>query len=263
MSLLDDGLLASGTNEKPGTHGFVATGEEAAPEGPQPYYDRACLEKGRDAFSVACLPLQQQCQPDGELMQLMVPVPNSNPPTHAKSGPPVCRYPNDPPAGRAPIPAFTQKEFRELPILAATIGSQPGRHTLKGAETNVYADVAEQTFNVTLAGYDFVIRAHPLEYRWNYGDGTSLVTSAPGGPIPEDRWGEKTVTSHVYSATGDVAVGLSTVFIGEYSVDGGPFQAIVGTAEVPSQPRALSIWRSEVKLYADDCNVNPAGAGCS
>jgi hypothetical protein len=60
-----------------------------------------------------------------------------------------------------------------------------------------------------------------------------------------------------------VNVGLTTVFTGEFSVDGGPYQAIAGNAPVPSMPKALSVWRSEVKLYADDCTANPAGQGCS
>ncbi|MEN2745026.1 hypothetical protein [Sinomonas halotolerans] len=195
-------------------------------------------------------------------MQLMVPVPGTAPVRYEKSGAPECQFPNEPPSGAAAAPAFTQREFRRLPIAPAKIGAQPGRHTLKGAETNIYAESGEQSFSVTLAGHEFSIRTRPLEYHWDYGDGTTLISAAPGGPVPESRWGEKTVTSHVYTATGDVQVGLTTVFVGEYSVDGGPFQAIVGTAEVDSQPRALSIWRSQVKLYADDCNVNPAGEGC-
>ncbi|GAA2202388.1 hypothetical protein GCM10009849_30600 [Sinomonas flava] len=231
---------------------------------PQPYWDRACLTDPNEV-ATKCLPQQDRCGGDGELMQLMVPVPGATPARYAKSGTPTCQFPDQPmPAqGPAAIPPFTQKEFRELPLAAAIIGSQPGRHTLKGAETNIYADAKDQTFNLTLAGHGFVIRARPAEYRWTYGDGAALTTPAPGGPIPESRWGEKTVTSHAYAATGTVAVGLTTIFTGEYSVNGGPFQAIVGTAEVPSLPRTLSIWRSEVKRYADDCNVNPAGDGCS
>ena len=176
-----------------------------------------------------------------------------------------CLYPNEMPerpgGGRLEI-AVTEQQLRELPIAPSRLGTQPGRHTLKGAETNVYAEPADQTFSITIIGRKVDIKVTPLEYRWSYGDGTTLVTSAPGGPIPESRWGEKTVTSHVYTATGDVALGLTTVFTGEFSVDRGPFQAIPGSAEVPSEARTLSIWRSEVKLYADDCNVNPSGPGC-
>lgn len=175
----------------------------------------------------------------------------------------ACLYPGKPPERPGDVViAVTEKQLRELPIKAPELGSQPGRHTLKGAETNIYAQPADQSFAIDILGRKVSIRVKPSEYHWSYGDGTSLVTSAPGGPIPEARWGEKTVTSHAYIQTGDVSIGLTTFFTGEFSVDGGPFQAIAGTAQVPSGSKALSIWRSEVKLYADDCIANPAGAGC-
>ncbi|MEN2744211.1 PKD domain-containing protein [Sinomonas halotolerans] len=174
-----------------------------------------------------------------------------------------CLYPGKPPQRPGDVViAVTEKQLRELPIVAPKLGTQPGRHTLKGAETNIYADPAEQSFSITILGRKVDIKVTPSEYRWDYGDGTTLVTRYPGGPVPEERWGEKTVTSHIYTATGDFTVGLTTVFTGEFSVDGGPYQPIAGTAEIPSAPRTLSVWRSEVKLYADNCNVNPEGAGC-
>ncbi|WP_136609866.1 hypothetical protein [Sinomonas albida] len=157
---------------------------------------------------------------------------------------------------------MTEKQLRELPIAAPVLGAQPERHTLKGAETNLYAEPAEQSFELTIAGRNVQVRVAPAEYRWSYGDGATLTTAAPGGPIPAARWGEKTATSHAYAATGDVTASLMTVFAGQFSVEGGPFQPIAGTATVPSAPRTLSVWRSEVRLYADDCNVNPHGQGC-
>jgi hypothetical protein len=176
----------------------------------------------------------------------------------------ACLYPGKPPERPGDVViAVTEKQLRELPIKGSKLGSQPGRHTLKGAETNIYAEPSDQSFSITIVGKKVAIRVTPSEYRWSYGDGTSLVTAVPGGPLPESRWGEKTATSHVYAATGDVNVGLTTVFTGEFSVDGGPYQAIAGNAPVPSTPKALSVWRSEVKLYADDCTANPAGQGCS
>lgn len=160
------------------------------------------------------------------------------------------------------VVAVTEKQLRELPIAAPVLGAQPERHTLKGAETNLYAEPAEQSFELTIAGRKVQVRVAPAEYRWSYGDGTTLTTAAPGGPIPAARWGEKTATSHAYAATGDVTASLVTVFAGQFSVEGGPFQPIAGTATVPSAPRILSVWRSEVRLYADDCNLNPHGQGC-
>ena len=175
-----------------------------------------------------------------------------------------CLYPGAPPERRGGglVVAVTEKQLRELPIAAPVLGAQPERHTLKGAETNLYAEPAEQSFELTIAGRKVQVRVAPAEYRWSYGDGTALTTAAPGGPIPEARWGEKTATSHAYTATGDVTASLVTVFTGQFSVEGGPFQPIAGTATVPSAPRTLSVWRSEVRLYADDCNANPHGQGC-
>lgn len=176
----------------------------------------------------------------------------------------ACLYPGKPPERPGDVViAVTEKQLRELPIKAPELASQPGRHTLKGAETNVYAHPADQTFSIDIVGKKVDIKVRPAEYRWNYGDGTTLVTGFPGGPIPEARWGEKTVTSHIFTQTADVSIGLTTVFTGTFSVDGGPYQPIAGTAQVPSAPKTLSIWRSEVKLYADNCITNPTGPGCS
>jgi hypothetical protein len=222
---------------------------------------------GKSSSNPTCGTVDVVCGDNGGAFQEMTLVPGSTPPEYRPSGSMTCRLLNDPPpgtpgAGPDAVPEFTEADFRRLPIQAATIGAQPGRHTLKGSETNIYADSQPQEFTATLLGHDFRVRAKPLEYRWDYGDGTTLTTSAPGGPVPESRWGEKTVTSHVFTATGDFTVRLTTVFTGEFSVDGGPYQQIAGTAPVPSEPRTLSVWRSEVKQYADDCNVNPQGAGC-
>ena len=175
-----------------------------------------------------------------------------------------CIYEGVPPErpGGGTVIAVSEEQLRELPIAAPALGAQPGRHTLKGAETNVYADSAAQAFRITLLGRAVEVRVRPVEHRFDYGDGAALVSAAPGGPVPEARWGEETATSHRYTATGDYTVALSTVFAGEFSVDGGPFQPIPGTATVPSPPRTLSVWRSEVRLYAEDCNANPHGEGC-
>jgi hypothetical protein len=175
-----------------------------------------------------------------------------------------CLYPGVPPErpGGAAVVAVTQAQLRQLPIAPAALGAQPGRHTLRGAETNVYADSPAQSFRLTVLGRAVEVRLRAVEHRFDYGDGTALATAAPGGPLPESRWGEQTATSHRYTATGDYTLALATVYAGEFSVEGGPFQPIPGTATVPSPTRTLSVWRSEVKLYAENCNTNPHGEGC-
>lgn len=227
-------------------------------------YGPACFSDAESAAGSACAALHSRCnsEPNGQMV-VWERMDTRNPGASWERLEQACLYPGKPPERPGDVViAVTEKQLRELPIKAPKVGSQPGRHTLKGSETNIYAEPADQSFSIEIVGKKVDIRVKPSEYRWSYGDGTSLVTAVPGGPVPEARWGEKTVTSHVFMATGDVSVGLTTVFTGEFSVDGGPFQPIAGNAPVPSTPKSLSIWRSEVKLYADDCNANPAGQGC-
>jgi hypothetical protein len=176
-----------------------------------------------------------------------------------------CVYPGENPAEvTAPQdPVVTLAQFQELPIAAADSMIQPSPHTLVGAETNIFAVASEQLLPLTVVGRSVKVKATPVEYHWAYGDGTDLgPTATAGSSLPKERWGEKTRTSYVYKSTGDFSVTLLTSFRGEYSVDGGPWQPIVGLATISSPPQPISVWRSITRNYADDCNQNPRGQGC-
>ncbi|SDL76457.1 hypothetical protein SAMN04487916_11425 [Arthrobacter sp. ov407] len=161
------------------------------------------------------------------------------------------------------IAAMIQREFQRLPISAGTSSAQPSPNTLRGAETNFYASAADQQFDITILAQAVHVIAKPVEYTWSYGDGTSLgPQTAAGGPLPQDRWGEKTLTSHVYAQTGDFPVVLTTHFQGTYSVNGGPPLPIPGQGSFRSPPQTVSVWRSITRNYADTCLQNPQGQGC-
>ena len=116
---------------------------------------------------------------------------------------------------------------------------------------------------MTILAQKVHIIAKPVQYRWDYGDGISLgPTTTMGGPLPQDRWGEKTRTSHAYAATGDFNVVLTTYFQGTYSVNGGPDLPIPNQGQFSSPAQTVSVWRSVTRNYADDCNTNPHGEGC-
>lgn len=176
---------------------------------------------------------------------------------------PECVYGEKPRDILAEIAAQIAQEFQRTPVAPATIGSQPGPHTLRGEETNVYADAATQTFNLTMLGQQVTITATPVGYTWNYGDGTIWgPTPHHGAPLHQDRIGEQTQTSHIYTATGRLALTVTTHFDGTYSVNGGPSLPIPGQGNIPSAPLGLTVWRAETRLYADNCIQNPSGVGC-
>ncbi|WP_427173718.1 hypothetical protein [Arthrobacter sp. 92] len=140
---------------------------------------------------------------------------------------------------------------------------QPSPHTLRGAETNVYANAEEQQFDVIILGQRIHIIATPAQYSFDYGDGASLgPTTSAGGPLPQERWGEKTRTSHIYGQTGDYRIVLTTHFQGTYSVNDGPPLPIPGQGQFGSPPQTISVWRTITRNYADDCIRNPQGQGC-
>lgn len=165
--------------------------------------------------------------------------------------------------GYVPLPVFTLQDFQQLAVAPAENHAQPAPDTLKNMNTNVYAVAQPQTFETTLGGYPVSVRAYPVQYTWNYGDGTTLgPTPLTGSPLADGAWDVPTDTSHVYTRTGDFQITLTTSFYGEYNIAGTGWQPVNGYNQVTSPPVALSVWRSTVHNVADDCRVNPSGIGC-
>lgn len=178
---------------------------------------------------------------------------------------PICSPADQVPEGDEPMPmpVFTVEDLRRLEVSPAVTAVEPAPDTLVGLHTNMYASAEDQVFDIELAGFPVQVRVTPASYTWDYGDGTTFgPTELSGGPLPAGSWDEPTDTSHQYADTGDVSVVLTTEFAGEYSISGGPWLPVDGTSTVSSDPVALSVWRSTVRNYADDCFENPGGAGC-
>ncbi|WP_253905145.1 PKD domain-containing protein [Arthrobacter sp. H14] len=215
--------------------------------------------------SIACEVNRRQCdaREGGVLGQWYYFDSSQNPGEWIPQGGLICRYPPEPGEDVQSLPTFTLNDFQQLPIAAGTSIVQPQPHTLVGAHTNVSAEAEPQNFSVEVAGYQIEVNAKPVAYQWNYGDGHVFgPTQSAGLRLPQNRWGEQTATSHMYEQTGDYNVTLTTLYNGEFSVDGGPWIPIPGQAEVESAPVTISVWRSETNNYADNCFENPQGAGC-
>lgn len=237
----------------------------SVPESPYQYkFVPLCLVEKND-FDIACLASSIQCTEgkNGHPVRWWWKLRVAGDDSWSQIRPDRCVYTEDPSDVLARIAAQIQSKFEQLPVKAGTSGVQPSPHTLRGAETNFYAEASEQSFSVNMLGQSVAIVAKPVQYRWEYGDGASLgPTTTMGGPLPQDRWGEKTRTSHAYAATGDFSVVLTTYFQGTYSVNGGPDLPIPNQGQFSSPPQTVSVWRSVTRNYADDCITNPRGQGC-
>ncbi len=268
-----DGGLTGGGGSASGTCGTDDVPEHpteqpitpAADDGFEYWWEPECRADVQIDQECALVAMRScQREPNGQFLRL-VRAPRGNSAAKQQMGKARCVYPGENPgeviAPQDPVVSLTQ--FQELPISPSLGFVQPSPHTLVGAETNIFAEGAEQILPLTVVGRSVRVKAIPVEYHWDYGDGNTLGPSAmAGSSLREEHWGEKTRTSHVYRSTGDFPITLTTYYRGEYSVEDGPWQTIVGRATVVSPPQTISVWRSITRNYADDCNQNPKGQGC-
>lgn len=169
------------------------------------------------------------------------------------------------------LPGAVEEAFVTLPIAGGSVEFEPDLlgFGYRNRHTHMFADVGTQTLNQTLLGIPVEIRVNPQSFLWNYGDGTSRVTYNPGEPMPDSWQGEavvktnqETPTSHVYSETGRFPVGLTTTFVGEYRVGGGPWIVIPGSVDVQASPGEADIWRVAARNVSGSCR-NTVDWGCN
>lgn len=238
----------------------------AIPADPNGYYFQALCVEDKGFKTPPCVEQLQRCVNGerGRLVQWYTGLSGTDKSEWVPlGGTTSCVYSEDPEDVLDRIAARIQHEFEKRPVDAGTLTLQPTKHTLRGAHTNVYADASEQSFQLNMLGQDVVIRVEPIAYTWNYGDGSVLGPIAqPGGPLPAERLGEQTPTSHVYTKTGDYTVSLTTTFRASYRVNGGQEIPIPNSAGFSTAPKTISVWRSITKNYADNCLEDPDGTAC-
>lgn len=146
----------------------------------------------------------------------------------------------------------TLEQFRSFPIVASDISSSPANFSLRNGHTHIWATSQVQYFDLEIGQSLARIKAIPIQWNWNYGDGTTRNLNFPGEPAPNHTLRDETPTSHSYGETGKFKVGVITLYRGEFSLDGGPWQAIPGQAAVASTPIEIDVWRTEKELIAND-----------
>ena len=145
------------------------------------------------------------------------------------------------------MPVVTESDFRSLGVqpLVAHIGPPDGWIPI-GIDMIAWAESDVQNFEMQMLGQAVQVRAIPVKYVWDFGDGTVLTTSFPGRPYPERD------VSMRYAHQGWYEVSLVTQFSGEYSVNGGAWQPIAGNIEVASEKRWIYSDLRESRLVGDE-----------
>src|SRR5690625_239314 len=171
------------------------------------------------------------------------------------------------PVGQAPVVVepveivITSSDLLELIPASPQILMDRGPFGLKNAHTNFYAsNHRPQTVTRTMFDQEVTITATPVEYRWDYGDGETLVTDVPGHPV--EVFNTETETGHQCTDTGLYTVALTTVFEGTYQVDGGATQTVSSPVTQVADPVEIRIWRAVTRNVDQTCLQNPSAWGC-
>ena len=145
----------------------------------------------------------------------------------------------------------TQEDFARMPVKALEAHAGPAEGWLPVNMVNVlYAESGPQELSVELLDTPVAIRATPISYHWDLGDGNTITTSNPGKPYPSET------ISATYTQEGWYDITLTTTFSGQFSVAGGEWQDIDGTIEVSSDPVPVYSKSLESRLVNGDVPVD-------
>lgn len=142
-----------------------------------------------------------------------------------------CALPGTPEYAEAPpvVITVTREDFARMPVepLQAHAGPPDGWLPVNMANV-LYVEPTSQELAVELLGTPVAIRATPVSYHWDLGDGNTITTTNPGKPFPSEA------VSSTYTQEGWYDITLTTTFSGQFSVNGGEWQDIDGNIEVAS-----------------------------
>ena len=154
-----------------------------------------------------------------------------------------------------------------------TLDSVHPPHTSKGEETNFYTTLegSSNIFEGDLPIGHTRIRAVPVAYRYEYGDGQELRTHQAGTPRSSSSSStttssssgvEETSTSYVYPQVGNFHAYVTVTYAGQYSIDGGPWQFFGTEVTRISESVLVRVWESEVHSVGKTCTEDPRAKGC-
>ena len=150
--------------------------------------------------------------------------------------------PNLPPT--AAIGGILADDLQRLIVLRATTHVEPRDITLVNLETGFWTEAGRYVLDpITLLGHRVVVTATPTQYDWHFGDGSQLLDAGPGQQGRLD-------VSHTYEQTGRVAPYVVITWSGTFTVDGGPSQAVFGTATTTGPGTPVQVKQARAELVS-------------
>jgi len=172
----------------------------------------------------------------------------------------------DEPASAASAALLVRRAFKRVPLPAARLVVQPpGGKTLVNFETIFSTEAAPFKRTVRLLGHEVVLKIRPSSFSWHFGDDSEPLSTTDGGRryqrgLPMDSY----ITHEYTHANVTVHPRVDTTYSAEYSVDGQPFQPVIGTVTIDGAPVSLRVVEARPVAHRHSLNVTagsrrPAG----
>lgn len=158
---------------------------------------------------------------------------------------------------------LTAREVQSFAPSTTAFTLEPNGWAVVGGHVNAYATASRQTSQASIVGIPVTVTFEPVEYRWSWGDGTTLTTETGGASWREQGLADwsPTVTSHVYGERGERTASLQIAYRASVQAQGRtiPVQGlVVGQAATAS----VLVVESDRALVATNCLEDPRAPGC-
>jgi len=224
-----------------GTRGFEFEGEQAETQGSGAcpssesavtyVYEPACsITRGLVCLSPPC--------GDGGEWQIQYPVVAGE--VDRSDGHAVCI------GGRLPPRIDSEvvlRAMREVEIPRSKLMVQPpGGKTLVNFDTIVSTRPASMQRRLSIAGIPVLVRVWASSFSWHFGDDSEPLSTTESGRRYERGLPMDSYITHQYTdANVTVHPRVDTTYSAEYSVDGQPFQPVIGTVTIDGAPVSLQV----------------------
>ncbi|MHA7132790.1 hypothetical protein [Oerskovia turbata] len=199
-------------------------------------------------------PDQLECAPDAYYLgalyrQTRTINPDGTPGPWTQVGEPVadqsCLTPAD-------LAAEAERALATMAITPSPLSVQPGNGwTLVNIPTITHTTADPQELATTLLGVPVTLRVTPSAFTWDYGDGTSpLTTTDPGAPYPDHT------VHHTYvqptAPDAPATITLITTWTAHYRITGAPaWTPITGSPTTTTTAPPLVIHEARSRLVTD------------
>jgi hypothetical protein len=214
-------------------------GEPAAQSPTYLRYDYApsCTGNTRLNPSALCGSAATSCQPPGTVVRATGAETAVQSPGTFCLGPTAPRIPPV-----AAISGLLARDLQRLIVLKGTADVRPAGTTLVNYPTQLSTTAAEYVLApIHLLGHTVVVTAKPKQYDWYFGDGSSALDAGPGQAHASD-------VVHTYPTNGAVSPYVVITWTGTFTVDGGPSQAVFGTAQTTGPGTPLQVKQARAEL---------------